>query len=60
MTFTRIGANNSTLQSVSALVTHFGAIKKKFLTLSSGKHINSIADNPASALLARGLEAYEA
>ena len=57
MSFTRIGANITALQSLNELMKVNGKIGVGLLRLSSGKRINSVGDDAAGFSLARGLEA---
>ncbi len=57
MSFTRIGANITALQSLNELMKVNKRIGTGLLRLSSGKRINSVGDDAAGFSLARGLEA---
>ncbi len=57
MSFTRIGANITALQSLNELMKVNQKIGVGLLRLSSGKRINSVGDDAAGFSLARGLEA---
>ena len=57
MSFTRIGANITALQSLNELLKVNQKIGTGLLRLSSGKRINSVGDDAAGFSLARGLEA---
>lgn len=56
MSFTRIGANITALQSMNALMKVNRLIGQGLLRLSSGKRINTVGDDAAGFSLARGLE----
>ncbi|MCK4577867.1 MAG: flagellin [Candidatus Marinimicrobia bacterium] len=57
MSFTRIGANITALQSMNELLRVNRLIGVGLLRLSSGKRINSVGDDAAGFSLSRGLEA---
>ncbi len=56
MSFTRIGANITALQSMNELLRVNRQIGQGLLRLSSGKRINTVGDDAAGFSLARGLE----
>ncbi len=56
MSFTRINANITALQSYNELLKINARVGQHLLRLSSGKRINQVGDDPAGFSLARGIE----